>query len=141
MVEVVWRRRVGEEKAEITCPLPSSDLEEIDSYCNSLLASLDVVPCDSGVLLLINGQSATGKLLCTSQQIISSRVYTVSVSSENQRLCVRAFDEEARRTLELTLGRRTRKVESISQEELRTLMERLKIQVVLGREVLLLDAA
>ena len=120
----------------------SSTAGDIEAYCDQLLAFIDVFRSDSGQLLLLTpGSSPLGTALYFAPHLLSSRLLQVTISCESHTLIVRAFDPVAKKTFELALGHRTRSVQDITPLELQALAERLQVQTLLGREMLIIEAA
>ena len=114
---------------------------EIGRVCDELVEVVDVIRTDAGkIVVFVPGNSPFGSVLYYARQVIGGNGYKVTISMENQCLIVRASEENSRKTLEMSLGRRNRREEEISAAELQAVAGRLQVQRLFGQDTLLLDA-
>jgi hypothetical protein len=113
---------------------------ELDSICSNILSRLTLIRSRQGNISLdLSPDEAEeqGSILYKKLHLISHRHFVVSVKETAKGVVISAYDPEANKTLECSLGRRNVDDQEV-QEELAELMPRLKIRRVLGDYVLVI---
>ena len=115
--------------------------KELENLCSELLAQLKIVSNLDGkiVLALIeSGNEEKNEVIYKKSHYISSRYFTVTVF-ENLRGVFLEAQETDRNSFSMKLGRRRVGNSQKVQEEISNLVQKLKIQQVLGQDMLILS--
>jgi hypothetical protein len=120
---------------------PSLSPHELDSICSNILSRLTLMRNRQGNISLnlsADEIEEQGSILYKKFHLISNRHFVVSVKETAKGVVISAYDPEANKTLECSLGRRNVEDQQELQDELEELMPQLKIRRVLGDDVLVI---
>lgn len=109
-------------------------LYELESVCSDILSRLTLVRRHGEVRLNLAEEA---NILYKKSHYISKRYFVVSVRETSRGVLISAYEPDTAKTLECNLGRRLIADSHDVQEELEGVMQRLKVQRVLGDDVLI----
>ena len=114
----------------------------IEDFCTELLGQLIIVSNLEGKMRLAiikNNKEDTNEIIYKKSHYISSRYFTITIF-ENYRGVYLIATENEKNVFNMKLGKRRVGNSQKVQEELSELVQKLKIQVVLGQEMLVLSS-